>query len=90
MSSEGWKNPRVLRRLLTGNFRQWYALRNDFKAMFYDAAAKSGVEIHLGRPVRAVDDTRPAVVFEDGAIVEADLVIGGDGLWIGNTYSRPR
>jgi 2-polyprenyl-6-methoxyphenol hydroxylase-like FAD-dependent oxidoreductase len=47
--------------------------------MFYNAAAKCGVEIHLGKSVRAVDQSRPALIFKDGSSVEADLVIGGDG-----------
>ena len=60
-------------------FSQWYALRNDFKKVFYDAAAKLGVEIHLGKAVRSVDESRSAVVFEDGSSTEADLIIGADG-----------
>jgi 2-polyprenyl-6-methoxyphenol hydroxylase-like FAD-dependent oxidoreductase len=58
--------------------------------MFYNAAAKRGVEILLGRLVRAVDESRPAVMFEDGSNVEADLVIGGDGASLGTTHSIPR
>jgi hypothetical protein len=57
--------------------------------MFYNAAAKSGVEIHLGKPVKAVDESRPAVIFEDGSIVEADLVIGGDGARIRTFLQSP-
>ncbi len=55
--------------------------------MFYDAAASIGVEIHLGRTVKAVDESRPAVMFEDGFSVEADIVIGGDGTWRRSTSS---
>lgn len=60
-------------------FSQWYSLRNDFKKVFYDAAAKCGVEFHLGKAVRTVDESRPVVLFEDGSSTEADLIISADG-----------
>jgi hypothetical protein len=58
--------------------------------MFYNAAAKSGVEIHLNRPARAVDESSPAVLFEDGCVVQGDLVIDGDGPRHCNIYGLPR
>ncbi len=73
---------KVVKRSKAGTPSNWYMTRSDLWKVFYDAAVKRGVEVSFARPVTAVEDeegNRPIVAFEDGAKMEADLVIGADG-----------
>jgi hypothetical protein len=41
-------------------------------------AEERGVKIIYGCQITDIDETRPAVHFEDGSSIEADLIVGAD------------
>lgn len=47
-----------------------------------DAASESGVVLKSGIKVKAVDTTRTAIVLENDEAVQADLIIGADGVHV--------
>ena len=60
----------------------WYGLRKDMRVLFQRSALDSGAKILFGQRVNSVDDLGPrtAILMENGKRVEADLVIGADGI----------
>ncbi|KAI1263507.1 salicylate hydroxylase [Xylariaceae sp. FL1019] len=57
--------------------------RGDYHNVFLDAVRDAGITVHMGRDVVDYEDEeghRPVAVFADGARVEADLIVGADGI----------
>jgi salicylate hydroxylase len=54
--------------------------RADYHRVLVEEARRLGVEIRLNSNVTGVNFAKPAVQFGDGTELEADLVIGADGL----------
>ncbi|KAI0149472.1 salicylate hydroxylase [Xylariaceae sp. FL1272] len=57
--------------------------RGDYHNVFLDAVRDAGITVHMGRDVVDYEDKqghRPLAVFGDGARVEADLIVGADGI----------
>ncbi|MCJ1400746.1 hypothetical protein MMC11_003954 [Xylographa trunciseda] len=54
--------------------------RADFHAVLVEAAQKEGVQIQLGSSVTSIDFTTPRVHVRDKPSVDADIIIGADGL----------
>jgi 2-polyprenyl-6-methoxyphenol hydroxylase-like FAD-dependent oxidoreductase len=46
------------------------------------AARNAGIEIRLGCSIAAIDESRPAAVLSNGEDIEADLIVGADGIAI--------
>jgi 2-polyprenyl-6-methoxyphenol hydroxylase-like FAD-dependent oxidoreductase len=44
-----------------------------------EVAEGRGVKIIYGCQITDVDEACPAVHFEDGSVMEADLIVGADG-----------
>lgn len=59
---------------------QMYMLRSDFRRAMLTIALDAGVRVHFGMNISGVDESRPALLLQDGLIIEADLVIGADGV----------
>ena len=76
--------------MLDGVSRNWYVRRQDAWKILYDQAIESGVQIISRMPVIGVNEQRPAVLFEDGSKMEADLIVGADGTDHINHRGRPR
>jgi hypothetical protein len=54
--------------------------RADYQVLLYEAAKQSGATIVLGAVVDHVDERAPAVTLQDGRRIEADLIVGADGI----------
>ena len=54
--------------------------RSRIAAVVLEAAREAGVTTRYGARVRAVDAAAGAVTLEDGGVLEADLVVGADGV----------
>ncbi|CZR60361.1 uncharacterized protein PAC_10257 [Phialocephala subalpina] len=62
------------------NYPRWGVHRADYQQMLYAGAIERSVEVRLGCRVVSVDENCPAVIINGGERVEADLVIGADGV----------
>lgn len=61
------------------NERLVVALRSDLHSALRDKAVELGANIHTGRRVTGADP-KGALLFSDGERIEADVIIGADGL----------
>ena len=59
----------------------WDLHRVDVQRALYDRAKELGIEVRLGAKVAKIDFDRPALELETGEELNADLLIGADGLW---------
>lgn len=57
----------------------WYGLRRDMKELFERYCQKYGVRLLKGQAIKTVESAESAVVLENGARFDADLIIGADG-----------
>jgi len=59
-----------------------YIHRADLHEIMTDAVEKAGVQIHLGKYISSVDldGVRPKMIFADGSVDEAELIVAADGL----------
>lgn len=60
--------------------RYWLIHRADYQDILQEAAVESGVHVVLGAPVESIDENKPAVRLKSGQELEADLVVGADGV----------
>lgn len=54
--------------------------RGDYHDILLKAVRDAGVEILMGHEVVAFDEDKPSVTFADGREIEADLIVGADGI----------
>lgn len=59
----------------------WCLHRADLQQAMAARAVELGADIRLGARVVRVDAERACVYLEGGTVVEADIVLGADGLW---------
>nr|OQO18572.1 hypothetical protein B0A51_15560 [Rachicladosporium sp. CCFEE 5018] len=59
----------------------WDLHRVDLQRMMYDRAIELGVEVRLGARLADIDFEKPSLTLEGGESLEADLLVGADGLW---------
>ncbi|KAH0844730.1 hypothetical protein AYO21_01950 [Fonsecaea monophora] len=71
--------------VLMRGFPHWFVHRVDYQKILADAVTKRGVKIEFGQKVVAVDVEEVKVTLEDGRSLDADLIIGADGI-----HSRTR
>jgi salicylate hydroxylase len=53
--------------------------RADLQSALFKIASQHGVQVHTKSRVIDFDLDQPAIIFDDGRKVEADLVIAADG-----------
>ncbi|KAL1966637.1 hypothetical protein VTN77DRAFT_4048 [Rasamsonia byssochlamydoides] len=58
----------------------WLIHRADYQALLYEAAKQAGATVILGTMVDRVDARAPAVILQDGRRIEADVIVGADGI----------
>jgi salicylate hydroxylase len=61
-------------------YRYWLIHRADYQRILFDAAKDNGVNILLGSPIERVEESGPIAVLKSGARLEADIIIGADGI----------
>ena len=54
--------------------------RGDYHEVFLQAVRDAGIEILMGREIVGFDEDKPSVTLSDGEVVEADVVVGADGI----------
>ena len=56
--------------------------RADLLRILFDRAVQGGVQVRTGQVISSIDDSgdRPVIILQDESRLEADLVIGADGI----------
>ena len=80
MQIRRWQDGKVLAQQPLMDMAGYIGHRGDYHRVFLDAVKEAGVEILMGREVVGFDEEGPAVVLKDGYRVEADCVVGADGI----------
>lgn len=60
--------------------RFWQVLREEYVPVMMDAVKNHGVNLRLGCRVQDIDEKVTAVVLDTGERIEADLIVGVDGI----------
>lgn len=58
----------------------WLIHRADFHAILHERAIELGVHFQVNSLVMTVDPSVPAVYLKDGRTLQADVIIGADGM----------
>jgi len=59
---------------------QMFMLRSDFRRSMLKHALAAGVRVLFNQDILGVDVSRPALLMKGGVEIEADLIIGADGI----------
>ena len=57
----------------------WQIHRGDLHSVLLGHAITLGVDVTMGARVKAYNDDAPSATFEDGTLLEADVIVAADG-----------
>ena len=80
MQIRRWGDGKVLAQQPLMDMAGYIGHRGDYHEVFLQAVRDAGVEICMGREVVGFDEQGPSVVFADGRVEEAVVVVGADGI----------
>ncbi|KAK5130890.1 hypothetical protein LTR08_001553 [Meristemomyces frigidus] len=80
MRIRAWGDGKVLARQPLMDMAGFIGHRGDYHEVFLRAVRESGVGVLMGREVVGFTEAGPGVVFADGSVELADLVVGADGV----------
>ncbi|KAK6348020.1 hypothetical protein TWF718_005841 [Orbilia javanica] len=75
-----WNDGKILATQPLMDMAGYIGHRGDYHQAFLDRVADLGIDIKMGHNVVEFDEEKPAVKLESGEWVEADIVIGADGI----------
>jgi salicylate hydroxylase len=58
----------------------WLIHRPDYHRLLHEAAVENGCEIRVRSRVISVDESVPSITLKNGETLEADLIVGADGI----------
>lgn len=80
MQIRRWSDGKVLAQQPLMDMAGYIGHRGDYHRVFLDAVKDAGIEILMDHEVVGFDEDKPAIVLKDGTVVEADCVVGADGI----------
>ena len=84
MAIRRWGDGKVLATQPLMDMAGYIGHRGDYHEVFLSAVREKGMRVQMGREVCGFDEggegKRPAVRLKDGEVVEADVVVGADGI----------
>jgi salicylate hydroxylase len=80
MQIRRWHDGKVLAQQPLMDMAGYIGHRGDYHEVFLSAVRDAGVEIIMGHEVVAFDESKPSVLFADGQEIEADVIVGADGI----------
>ncbi|KAK6532489.1 hypothetical protein TWF281_006678 [Arthrobotrys megalospora] len=75
-----WNDGKILATQPLMDMAGYIGHRGDYHQAFLDRVVELGIDIKMGHNVVEFDEDKPAVRLESGEWVEADIVIGADGI----------
>ncbi len=69
--------------------RSYILSRPGYQRFLYEEAGKLGVKFRFGSSAETVEDnaTRPILILKNGERIEADLIVGADGMYFMRSLS---
>ncbi|TKA82611.1 hypothetical protein B0A55_01382 [Friedmanniomyces simplex] len=80
MQIREWGSGRVLAQQPLMDMAGYIGHRGDYHEVFLKATRDAGVPILMDHEVVAFDESKPSITLSDGLEIEADVVIGADGI----------
>ncbi|KAL1871567.1 hypothetical protein VTK73DRAFT_2031 [Phialemonium thermophilum] len=80
MQIRRWRDGKILAQQPLMDMAGYIGHRGDYHDALLQAVRDAGIELLTGCEVVAFDEDAPAVVLADGSRLEADLIIGADGI----------
>lgn len=88
MQIRRWRDGKILAQQPLMDMAGYIGHRGDYHQAFLRGVRDAGVPLHMGREVVGFDEgdagmkkkAKPGVVFADGHVEEADLVVGAEGI----------
>lgn len=85
MQIRRWHDGKVLAQQPLMDMAGYIGHRGDYHEAFLRGVRDAGIEIKVGHEVVGFgegddEDARPSVVFKDGTVVRADVIVGADGI----------
>lgn len=80
MQIRRWKDGKILAQQPLMDMAGYIGHRGDYHEVFLQAVRDAGIEIKMGSEVVAFDEFKPSVLFADGSEIEADCIVGADGI----------
>jgi salicylate hydroxylase len=80
MQIRRWNDGKILAQQPLMDMAGYIGHRGDYHEVFLQAVRDAGIPIHMSSEVVAFDEDKPSVILADGQEVEADVVVGADGI----------
>lgn len=80
MQIRRWSDGKVLAQQPLMDMAGYIGHRGDYHEVFLKAVAEAGMEVLMGTEVVGFDEEGPSVTLAGGRVVEADVVVGADGI----------
>lgn len=80
MQIRRWHDGKILAQQPLMDMAGYIGHRGDYHEVLLNAVREADIPLHMGCEVVGFDEDKPSVLFADGKEVEADLVVGCDGI----------
>ncbi|KAJ4387845.1 hypothetical protein N0V93_008448 [Gnomoniopsis smithogilvyi] len=85
MQIRRWQDGKILAQQPLMDMAGHIGHRGDYHEAFLQGVRDAGIPIHMGSEVMSFDEGgavtgKPSVTFKDGTVVEADVIVGADGI----------
>ncbi|EPQ57455.1 monooxygenase [Gloeophyllum trabeum ATCC 11539] len=80
MQIRRWQDGKILAVQPLMDMAGYIGHRGDYHDAFLQRVRECGIPIHMGHKVVQFDENKPSIILEDGREIEADVIIGADGI----------
>ncbi|EMC93667.1 hypothetical protein BAUCODRAFT_26899 [Baudoinia panamericana UAMH 10762] len=80
MQIRRWHDGKILAQQPLMDMAGYIGHRGDYHEVFLKAVRDAGVPVHMDHEVVAFDEEKPSVFLANGREVEADVIVGADGI----------
>ena len=80
MQIRRWHDGKILAQQPLMDMAGYIGHRGDYHGVFLQAVRDAGIDIHMGHEIVAFNEHDPSIIFADGQKVQADVIVGADGI----------
>lgn len=80
MQIRRWHDGKILAQQPLMDMAGYIGHRGDYHEVFLQAVRDAGIEILMGHEIVGFDEEKPSISLADGREIEADVIVGADGI----------
>ena len=80
MQIRRWHDGKILAQQPLMDMAGYIGHRGDYHEVFLQAVKDAGIDILMDHEIVAFDESKPSIILADGREIEADVVVGADGI----------